>query len=159
MKQLFVFLWAIICMSMPTLANAQTIADGLLPDEVPQAISPTAMEMGRYGKHPVSFFTGTPQISIPLAELCAKGRTLPIYLSYHSGGNRPDLHPGWTGLGWSLHCGGSITRIVNNRKDEMSNDEYQATYGGSFPNNDLSYLMNASTFQDIDWINSNNIIQ
>lgn len=145
-------------MFMPIHSYAQTITDGLLPSEVPQAISPTAMEMGRYGKHPVSFFTGTPQISIPLAELRAKGRTLPIYLSYHSGGNRPDLHPGWTGLGWSLHCGGSITRIVNNRKDEMSNDEYQATYGGTFPNNDLSYLMNASTFQDIDWTNSNNII-
>ena len=86
MNQLSVFLWAIICVFLPTFANAQTTADGLLPSEVPQAISPTAMEMGRYGKHPVSFFTGTPQISIPLTELRAKGRTLPIYLSYHSGG-------------------------------------------------------------------------
>ncbi len=157
-RQLFMFLWALVSASLPIRSNAQTIADGLLPSEVPQAISPTAMEMGRYGKHPVSFFTGTPQISIPLAELRAKGRTLPIYLSYHSGGNRPDLHPGWVGQGWSLHCGGSITRIVNNRKDEMSNDEYQATHSGPYPNTELCYLKNAASLQAIDWSNTNNII-
>ena len=52
------------------------------------------------------------------AELRAKNYTLPIYLTYHASGNKPDQHPGWVGLGWTLHAGGCINRIVNGMKDE-----------------------------------------
>lgn len=148
MWRLIVLLWA--CESIFVSASAQTLdsTGGLLPGEVPQAISPTAMEMGRYGKHPVSYYTGVPQISIPLTELRAKGRALPVYLTYHAGGNKPDMHPGWVGLSWTLHCGGSITRVVNNMKDETTLAENASTA------NHPGYFWNASEFQATDWADS-----
>ena len=74
--------------------------------------SPTAANLGLYGDIPVSYFTGTPNISIPLYEIKGKQINVPISLSYHSAGIRPDTHPGPTGVGWSLMAGGVITRTV-----------------------------------------------
>ena len=121
----------------------------------PHAFTPEASELGKYGKMPVGHFTGTPEISIPLTELRAKGFTVPVSLSYHASGNKPDAHPGWTGLGWSLHAGGRITRTTNGLDDErtrydeplnetngigyMSN--IVATQGSSWTSNDLNSIM------------------
>ena len=91
---------------------------------IPQMMSPAAYEIGRYGRTPASHFYGLPNISIPLTEVRAKDYSLPISLSYHAGGHKPELHPGWVGLGWSLNTGGSIVRVVNGMKDEMSSQEY-----------------------------------
>lgn len=157
LRHYLVLLLVSIGLVITTKASAQNLTDGLLTDEVPQAISPTAMEMGRYGRYPVSFFTGTPQISVPLTELRAKGRTLPVYLTYHSGGNKPDVHPGWVGLGWTLHCGGSITRVVNNMKDEMVESEYE-TMRTLTPDSNPGFLYNAAAYQAFDWTNTNNVL-
>lgn len=99
--------------------------------DLPQVFSPNAAELGKYGKIPVSYFNGLPNISIPLTELRAKGYNLPIYLTYHAGGNKPDQHPGWVGLGWTLHAGGCINRIVNGEIDEMG--KYEQPSLGSNP--------------------------
>lgn len=90
MKRFFAFLWAaLLCLA----AVAQT------DSQLPQVFSPNAAELGKYGKIPVSYFNGLPNISIPLTELKAMNYTLPIYLTYHASGNKPDQHPGWVGLG------------------------------------------------------------
>jgi len=96
---------------------------------LPQMLSPSAYEIGRYGRTPVSYFHGLPNISIPLTEVRARGFTIPVTLSYHAGGNKPDQHPGWVGLGWKLNAGGCIVRVVNGKKDEMSSMEYGALTG------------------------------
>jgi YD repeat-containing protein len=85
--------------------------------------SPNAAALGTYGEIPVSLFTGTPNISIPLYELKGNKIQLPISLSYHSA-IRPDYHPGWTGIGWSLMCGGVITRKLNKLPDELQANGY-----------------------------------
>ena len=90
---------------------------------LPQMLSPTAYEMGRYGRTPASHFYGLPNIAIPLTEVRARNYRLPVSLSYNAGGHKPEQHPGWTGLGWSLHAGGSIVRVINRMKDEMSKEE------------------------------------
>ena len=95
MKHFFATFWALFLYLM---AIAQT--------DLPQVFSPNAAELGKYGKIPVSYFNGLPNISIPLTELRAKNYTLSVYLTYHAGGNKPDQHPGWVGLGWTLHAGG-----------------------------------------------------
>ena len=121
-------------------------------DSLPQVFSPNAAELGKYGKIPVSYFNGLPNISIPLTELKAKNYTLPIYLSYHASGNKPDQHPGWVGLGWTLHAGGCINRIVNGMKDEMTINEYADTYSyqaSSHP----GYYFHPSAVQQPDWTN------
>ena len=91
--------------------------------DLPQVFSPNAAELGKYGKIPVSYVNGLPNITIPLTELRAKNYTLPIYLTYHAGGIQTEQMPSWVGLGWTLHAGGSINRIINGEKDEMEIDE------------------------------------
>ena len=125
--------------------------------DLPQVFSPNAAELGKYGKIPVSYFNGLPNISIPLTELKAKGYTLPIYLTYHASGNKPDQHPGWVGMGWTLHAGGSINRIVNGLKDEMSLYEFNNVYHGN-PHCNPGYLHHASDTQDeINWDNDSEL--
>jgi hypothetical protein len=123
--------------------------------DLPQVFSPNAAELGKYGKIPVSYFNGLPNISIPLTELKAKGYTLPIYLTYHASGNKPDQHPGWVGLGWTLHAGGCINRIVNGKKDELTNIEAEELLHLSvdYSAGDAGNLYHAKQTQEIDWDN------
>jgi YD repeat-containing protein len=46
--------------------------------------------------------------------------SVPITLAYHASGFRPDVHPGWVGMGWTLSAGGMVTRIVHDRIDEYA---------------------------------------
>lgn len=78
----------------------------LLP--VTQA-SPNATELGKYGAMPVSYYTGTPNISIPIYEYKCGGYTLPITLSYHASGIKVNDIATWVGLGWNLSAGEGIT--------------------------------------------------
>jgi hypothetical protein len=80
--------------------------------------SANAGGLGLYTEMPVSYFTGIPSISIPLFEMKGNKISLPISMSYHAGGLRPELHPGWVGNGWSLEAGGVITRKMNGQSDE-----------------------------------------
>src|SRR5690606_24939082 len=52
--------------------------------------SPEAAALGRYGNMPVSLFTGTPNITIPLYELKGNSLSLPISLNYDASGFRPE---------------------------------------------------------------------
>ena len=81
-------------------------------------LSPNAASLGIFGEIPVSYYTGTPDISIPLYELKYGSVDIPITLSYHPSLVKPNQHPGWVGLGWSLDAGGVITRKVNTNPDE-----------------------------------------
>lgn len=109
MKKIISLILCALCVTTGTL-RAQ--------EPLPSMPSPTASNLGLYGEIPVSEFTGTPNISIPLYEFKTKSFTIPITLSYHTSGIRPELHPGPTGLGWTLLMGGAITREVRALPDE-----------------------------------------
>ena len=81
--------------------------------------TPNVASLGIYGEIPVSPFTGTPSVTVPLYELYLENLKFPITLSYHSGSVKPDLHPSWVGLGWTLNAGGVIYRTVNEGPDEI----------------------------------------
>jgi YD repeat-containing protein len=74
--------------------------------------SPSATMLGVFGHTPVSYFTGTPDINIPLYEAAYKELSIDLSLRYHQAfGNKPDAFPGSTGNGWLLTTGGAITRV------------------------------------------------
>lgn len=81
------------------------------------------------GKIPVGLYTGSPNISIPLYEFKLRDNIqLPINLNYHIYNVKPNNLPSEVGLGWSLECGGCITRIIKNEPDisyESSSNEYK----------------------------------
>ncbi len=81
--------------------------------------SPNAASLGQYGEANVSLFTGTANINIPIYEINEGNIKVPISLSYLANGVRPDQHPGWVGMNWSLNAGGMITRIVKGAPDEL----------------------------------------
>ena len=118
-----------------------------------EVFSPNAAELGKYGKVPVNYYNGLPNISIPLTQLEAKNYTLPVYLTYHAGGNKPEQHPGWVGQGWVLHAGGCINRIVHGGKDETTEAERIARAGGGYGYTDNpGNFYHAQQTQTINWL-------
>jgi hypothetical protein len=99
-----------------------------IPQEPVTLPTPNVAALQMYNEVPVSNFTGVPNIEIPLYTLKEKEISVPISLSYHASGFRPDQHPGWVGQGWALQAGGVVSRVVHNLPDEddelLSTDNY-----------------------------------
>ena len=105
-------------------------------DHIIQA-SPTVAELGKYGAIPVSHYTGTPQISIPICEVTCGQLSLPISLSYHAGGVRVDQIASWIGMGWSLNAGGVITPTIMGVSDFKIRENirnFDDIKNGNYPN-------------------------
>lgn len=98
-------------MPIPAEGQIQNLREGMQ--------SPEAASLGEYGDVPVSYYTGTPQIEIPLATIQATGVEIPVKLTYHASGIKVNEVASWVGLGWSLRAGGTITRTVRGRPDEV----------------------------------------
>lgn len=104
-------------------------AQNVITRDIP---TPNASDLGKYGEVPVSYFTGQPNISIPLNTYYFKGYPLSIYLQYDACGVLVNSLPGWTGHNWTLIAGGSITRIQKNVPDEWK--QQKRTKYGEFHN-------------------------
>lgn len=81
--------------------------------------SPEAASLGIFGQIPVGNFTGVASVNIPICELRYKELSVPVSISYHASGNKPDILPGSVGMGWALQAGGCITRIVRGVPDYL----------------------------------------
>ncbi len=93
-----------------------------IPNIVPP--SPNAATLLKFADVPVSPYTGTADITVPIYTIQAKGLSVPINLSYHTGGVRLKEESGWIGLGWALNAGGSISRTI------MDKDDFGGEYFG-----------------------------
>ena len=82
--------------------------------------SPEAARATKYSDYPVSYGLGLVDVSIPLYVVKSHSLSLPISLSYDSGGIRVDDFSGPVGLGWTLEAGGVITRSVSGEEDEST---------------------------------------
>lgn len=103
---------------LPTNINAE---DNKLSGKVFYNIpTPNANELMRFGSFPVNYHTGTADISIPLYNYNCGGVSLDIRLQYDSSGLPMNILPGWTGHGWTLIAGGSITRQIIGYPDDIS---------------------------------------
>ncbi|MDW9381784.1 hypothetical protein [Chryseobacterium sp. JV558] len=76
--------------------------------------APTSNNLMKFEEVPVSYYTGIPDISIPLFNIptSSPNVNLNIQLKYHPLSAKPDDKAGETGLGWNLLAGGTITRTV-----------------------------------------------
>ncbi|TGX80637.1 hypothetical protein E5358_12185 [Palleniella muris] len=112
-----------------TTAYSQQMVPGAIP-------TPNAADLGKYGEIPVSYYTGRPDISIPIYKMVIRGYEFPIYLSYDAGGVMPNSLPGWVGNNWTLVAGGVITRVRNNYDDETipigGNSDHFSNYFSSY---------------------------
>ncbi len=114
MKKVIEIIYAFITVLSFTIHSA-----GQLPSADVSIKSPNVATLGQFGEIPVSYFTGTPYIEIPLYEFAMGSYSFPITLAYHPSGIRPEQRPGWTGVGWNLIAGGSVSRTQNGKPDEV----------------------------------------
>jgi hypothetical protein len=86
---------------------------------VPNYISPSpnAAALMKFSDVPVSPYTGTADITVPIYTIHAKGIDIPVSLDYHTGGVRLKEEASWVGLGWALNAGGMISRTIMNYDD------------------------------------------
>lgn len=76
--------------------------------------APTANNLMKFEEVPVSYYTGIPDISIPLVSIPTNSPNVKVnlQLKYHPLNAKPEDRAGETGLGWSLIAGGTISRTV-----------------------------------------------
>jgi len=79
--------------------------------------SPNQASLLKFIDVPVSPYTGTSDVTIPIVTIQLKGTSVPISLNYHTGGIRLKEEAGWVGLGWALSTGGSISRSIIGKDD------------------------------------------
>lgn len=146
-KQLLRLIWGSI------IGVILLIQNGLaqIPTNPVNVQSPNAASLGLFGKIPVSYFTGVPNISVPLYTLQQNRTSIPISLSYHASGVRPDMHPGWVGMGWSLASGGVISRVIKDEADDYSNSYIQRYQAGFYYNHGI---LNNSSWNTIPYMQS-----
>lgn len=110
---------ALLFSLMPTVqAQVERLLHGQVQSPMDGIASPNASSFHQIGNIPVNLYTGRPNIAIDLYEVTSGNFKMPLSMSYDASGFRPDVHPGWVGLNWSLSAGGVITRKVNDMLDE-----------------------------------------
>lgn len=76
--------------------------------------APTSNNLMKFEEVPVSYYTGIPDINIPLFNIPTNNSkvSVDIQLKYHPLNAKPDDKAGETGLGWSMIAGGTISRTI-----------------------------------------------
>lgn len=120
--------------------------------------TPNAAELMRFGNVPVNHHLGTADISVPLYRYSYGGVELDIRLQYESSGLPMNRLPGWTGHGWTLLAGGSITRQKIGFPDDMSLNGTQAgsaynNYHNYFDNHSVSTVFSSDISPDVFYFN------
>ncbi len=111
--------------------------------QIPQItpVSPNAASLGIFGAIPVGYYTGVPDISIPVYEINFEGKSIPIKLSYHASGIKVSQESSAVGLGWALNAGGCIIREMRGSDDFTYSPTRGYYYDTDFPhansNNDV----------------------
>ena len=97
---------------------------------------------------PVNQYSGLPNVSIPLYTVSEGALSVPISLSYNTGGIQVSEEASSIGLGWALNAGGAITRSVNGEDDFLDGYGYIAanTQAPDFSgfNKDMAPFINAN---------------
>ena len=135
--------WLICCtICCTTHVFAQSNANSpYIPNMIPP--SPNAATLMKFSDVPVSTYTGTADVTVPIYTIHQKGFQIPINISYHTGGIRLKEEASWVGLGWALQAGGAISRTIMGKDDfGTQGDIYFATQVPQLPG-DLSHIQPA----------------
>ncbi|WP_312300660.1 hypothetical protein [Chryseobacterium sp.] len=94
--------------------------------------APTANNLMKFEEVPVSYYTGIPDVSIPLFTIPTNddGVNLNVSLKYHPLSAKPDDKAGESGLGWNLSAGGTITRTV---RGGVADSKLESVFMSSVP--------------------------
>lgn len=119
--------------------------------------SPSATEIVRYERIPVSYFNGLPSIEIPIYTIQSKDITFPISLSYHASGIKVNQYPTMVGLGWNMNIG-AITRVVNGLPDETCESDVKDSGSEFYKDADIGYYFSSQFLDRYDWASEQRLI-
>ena len=150
--------WRILLLISVLLVTRPAAAQLSLVNE-PDKPSAQASEMTKYGKMDPQLYTGRLSLNVPVYLYRDADFSIPVSLSYNYNGFVVNKQPGVAGLGWTLECGGYITREVYGIPDE-SVGEYHSSLlaGGAIANQPLygfdSLFTNITPFTQPEYIYS-----
>lgn len=101
-------------------AQDHGIHEGQLNSPIPEnffSASPDVTAFQKYNTLPVNLYTGKINLSVPIFEITSGNISVPISISYNSGGIKVDDIASSVGLGWNLNAGGNIVRSVKDIPD------------------------------------------
>ena len=119
----------------PVYKRGATVMENTMPP------SPEPASAVKYADVPFSHSQGLATLDILLHTLKGRELTIPIGLSYATGGIKMDETAGVAGLGWSLNAGGCVTRTVMDMPDEFS----AAAFHHAMPSSSLLARLEAGT--------------
>lgn len=108
MKRILLLLYAI--MVAYGICHAQA-------DYLPTPPSVNAQSFLQNINHPVSHYTGTVNVEIPICTIELKDISIPVSLTYNTSGIKVEQEASTVGLGWSLNVGGAITKTILGEND------------------------------------------
>lgn len=116
--------WIFLSVSFHSAAQGKTVykrgatqLESLLPP------APEAASAVRFVDVPFSHSQGLACLDIPVYTVKGRELSIPVSLSYASGGVKLDEVAGVAGLGWRLEAGGCVTRTVVDMPDEFLSAE------------------------------------
>lgn len=112
------FISAIIVFYITSWAQ-QNESEVYIPKVIPP--SPTAASIQKFVDIPVSYYTGSSSINVPIYTIESGDISLPITLAYNASGVRVSEEASWVGLGWALNAGGVISRTIMGQNDFNGN--------------------------------------
>lgn len=144
MKKLFFILSIIIIGSLNILIGQDPGVAKPSPSSPSSEVSTQMVDV------PVSHFTGQGSVNIPLHTIQGiEGLAIPIQLQYHASGIRVDQRFSEVGLGWNLVAGGTITREVRGKRDEIKTEiRYENDQRKVYE--DIGYLHHSKTSEYFD---------
>ena len=90
---------------------------------------PTVASFTKFIDHPVSLYSGTPDVNVPIYTLKDGAIEIPIALRYNTSGIKVNEEASWVGLGWNLNVGGVIVQNSVGKKDSPIHfNEYSNYY-------------------------------
>ncbi|MDC8002501.1 hypothetical protein POV27_00425 [Aureisphaera galaxeae] len=102
-------------------AFSQEINDvAYIKENIPK--SPEASSLGNYGEISNNPYNGKVNFSIPFYAITLEDLTIPIQLTYDSGGIRANSEASWVGMNWSLSANAVITREIYGNDDLNENE-------------------------------------
>jgi YD repeat-containing protein len=122
----FVIAILFVCHSGVRAQTSDPVTD-LINKSIPQPVpkSPNVAALEKFGTYGVSFFSGLPEISIPITTISSGSLSFPVSLSYHASGVKPSEQISWVGCSFGLNAGFSVNRNVHGKPDEE--DYYNRT--------------------------------
>lgn len=109
---------SIISLLFTAFSFSQIIEANKVPEVLPPA--PTVAAFMKFEEIPVSYYTGIPDVSVPIFSTKLKnGQSFEVKLGYHPASIIANEVASNCGLGWSLFAGGTISRTVKGFPDEL----------------------------------------